>query len=264
METRLNKYLAQCGVCSRRDADKLIERQAVTVNGKPARPGMKVTEADTVCVRGKNVGNREKKVILAFYKPIGVTCTEKDRHAQIRIYDVLRYPVRLAYAGRLDRESEGLLIMTNDGDLIEAMMRGANRHEKEYVVKVDKPLTETALARMREGIYLKELEQTTRPCRITRIGNKTMRMILTQGLNRQIRRMCRAVGYEVRELKRTRVMNIELAGLEPGGYRELTEEERQILYALCFPEAKRGGTPIAPERADRIEMGEHRPCRMKK
>ena len=238
METRLNKYLAQCGICSRRDADKLIEQNAVTVNGKTALPGMKVTEGDDVRVRGKSISSREKKVILAFYKPIGVTCTEKDKHAKVKIQDVLRYPVRLTYAGRLDQESEGLLIMTNDGDLIEAMMRGANRHEKEYVVEVNKPLTETALMRMREGIYLKELEQTTRPCEITRIGSNTMQMILTQGINRQIRRMCRETGYEVRKLKRTRVMNIELAGLKPGEYRELTETEQKELYALCFPNEK--------------------------
>ena len=238
METRLNKYLAQCGICSRRDADKLIEQNAVTVNGKTALPGMKVTEGDDVRVRGESVRSLEKKVILAFYKPVGVTCTEKDKHAKVKIQDVLRYPVRLTYAGRLDQESEGLLIMTNDGDLIEAMMRGANRHEKEYVVKVNKPLTETALMRMREGIYLKELEQTTRPCEITRIGSNTMQMILTQGINRQIRRMCRETGYEVRKLKRTRVMNIELAGLKPGEYRELTETEQKELYALCFPNEK--------------------------
>lgn len=238
METRLNKYLAQCGICSRRDADKLIEQNAVTVNGKTALPGMKVTEEDDIRVRGKNVRGRAKKVILAFYKPAGVTCTEKDKHAEVKIQDILQYPVRLTYAGRLDRESEGLLIMTNDGDLIEAMMRGANRHEKEYVVKVDRPLTETALARMREGIYLKELELTTRPCEIKQLGNNTMQMILTQGINRQIRRMCRETGYKVRKLKRTRVMNIQLADLKPGDYRELTEAEQNELYAKCFTNEK--------------------------
>jgi len=238
METRLNKYLAQCGICSRRDADKLIERNAVTVNGKTALPGMKVTEEDDIRVRGKSVRGREKKVVLAFYKPVGVTCTEKDRHAKVKIQDILQYPVRLTYAGRLDRESEGLLLMTNDGDLIEAMMRGANRHEKEYVVKVDRPLTETALMRMREGIYLKELELTTRPCEIARLGGNTMRIILTQGVNRQIRRMCREMGYEVRKLKRTRVMNIGLADLRPGEYRELTEAEQKKLYALCYADEK--------------------------
>lgn len=240
METRLNKYLAQCGICSRRDADKLIGQGAVTVNGKTALPGMKVTEEDDICVRGKRIGSRDKKVILAFYKPAGVICTEKDRHADVKIQDVLHYPVRLTYAGRLDKESEGLLIMTNDGELIDAMMRGANGHEKEYIVKVNKTLTETALMRMREGIYLKELELTTRPCEITKLGSNTMRMILTQGINRQIRRMCRETGYEVRKLKRTRVMNIELADMKPGEYRELTEAEQKGLYARCFPERADG------------------------
>ena len=241
METRLNKYLAQCGICSRRDADKLIGQEAVTVNGQTARPGMKVTEADDIRVNGERILSREKKVVLAYYKPVGVTCTARDEHADITLLDALKYPVRLTYAGRLDKDSEGLLIMTNDGDLIDAMMRGANRHEKEYIVKVDKPLEESALMRMREGVYLKELKLRTRPCEITRIGSHTMRMILTQGVNRQIRRMCGETGYEVRELKRTRVMNIELADLKPGGYRELTEEERTKLYALCFPESVESG-----------------------
>lgn len=242
METRLNKYLAQCGICSRRDADKLIEQKSVIVNGKTALPGMKVTEADDVRVNGRRVVSREKKVVLAYYKPVGVTCTARDEHAEVTIQDVLEYPVRLTYAGRLDKESEGLLIMTNDGELIDAMMRGANRHEKEYIIKVNKPLTEAALKQMRKGIYLKELELTTRPCKITQIGNNTMRMVLTQGINRQIRRMCKKTGYEVRKLKRTRVMNIELADLKPGEYRELKEEELAELYALCFPESVKAGT----------------------
>ena len=240
METRLNKYLAQCGVCSRRDADKLIERQAVTVNGKTALPGMKVTEADDVRVNGRRMESPEKKVILAYYKPVGVTCTARDEHADMTLRDVLKYPVRLTYAGRLDKESEGLLIMTNDGGLIDAMMRGANRHEKEYLVKVNKTLTETAVQKMRDGIYLKELDLTTRPCEITLLENNIMRMILTQGINRQIRRMCKKTGYKVVKLKRTRVMNIELADLKPGEYRELTEAEQKELYALCFPKAGSG------------------------
>lgn len=240
-ETRLNKYLAQCGVCSRRDADKLIEQGAVTVNGQTALPGRKVTEEDTVQVNGKTVRPGVRKVALAFYKPVGVVCTERDEHAEVKITDVLHYPDRLTYAGRLDKDSEGLLIMTNDGDLIESMMRGTNRHEKEYIVRVNKPLTDAALDKMRKGIYLKELRLMTRPCEITRLESDTMRMILTQGMNRQIRRMCGAIGYQVRDLKRTRVMNIELGMLKPGEYRELTEEERIRLYALCFPETAKNG-----------------------
>ncbi len=236
--TRLNKYLAECGICSRRDADKLIEEKVVTVNGKDAVPGMQVSQEDEIRVRGKLLQGREQKVVLAYYKPVGVTCTERDKHARIKIRDELKYPVRLTYAGRLDKDSEGLLIMTNDGGLIDAMMRGANRHEKEYVVKVNKALTNEALEKMRAGIYLKELELTTRPCQITQVGPNTMRMILTQGVNRQIRRMCAAVGYEVKKLLRTRVMTVDLAKLKPGEYRELSVQEREALYSACAPAQK--------------------------
>lgn len=230
---RLNKYLAECGICSRRDADKLIEQKAVTVNGQMAVPGMQVSGKEEIRVRGKLVQGREKTVVIAYCKPAGVTCTQRDKHAKVKVCDELKYPVRLTYAGRLDKDSEGLLLMTNDGDLIDAMMRGANRHEKEYLVKVNKPLTEDALAQMQNGIYLKELEITTRPCQITQEGPYTMRMILTQGVNRQIRRMCQAVGYDVKKLLRTRVMNVNLAKLKPGEYRELSAEEKETLYSLC-------------------------------
>ena len=230
---RINKYIAKCGYCSRRDADMLIEKTLVIVNGKPATQGMKVTDRDDIRINGKPLNIPAQKVVLAYYKPIGVVCTSRDKHAKITIQDNLKYPQRLTYAGRLDKESEGLIIMTNDGDLIDAMMRGANRHEKEYLVKVNKPLNEAALDRMRSGIYLKELELTTRECEITQTGTYTMKMILTQGVNKQIRRMCQAVGYEVRGLKRTRVMNIQLEDLKPGEYREITDTELQALYSEC-------------------------------
>ena len=230
---RINKYLAQCGVCSRREADKLIERGVVTINGEKAVSGMLVSEKDTVAVYGKTLVGAEKKVVLAYYKPTGVVCTERDKHAKYTVSDQVKYPIRLTYAGRLDKDSEGLLIMTNDGELIDAMMRGANRHEKEYIAKVDKPLTEEILNKLRAGVYLKELNQTTRECEVEQVGPYTMKMILTQGLNRQIRRMCREVGYEVRILKRTRVMTVNLANLKPGEYRELSEQERQELYSAC-------------------------------
>ena len=232
-EQRLNKYLASCGICSRRDADKLIEQEAVTVNGQIAMPGMKVTAQDEVCVRGKKVAGRDKTVVLAYYKPVGVVCTERDVHAKKIVVDEIQYPVRVTYAGRLDKDSEGLLLMTNDGTLIDAMMRGANRHEKEYIVKVSKDWTDEALSNMRGGVYLDELEVTTRPCEIEKLGPKTIRMVLTQGLNRQIRRMCKTQGYEVVSLKRTRVINIELDGLKSGEYRELTQEEIESLYEKC-------------------------------
>ena len=231
--TRLNKYLADCGVCSRRDADKLIEAGKVTVNGVVAGMGYKVSETDKVQVNGKTLQGKEKNVVLAFYKPVGVTCTEKDKHAEKIINDFIKYPVRVTYAGRLDKDSEGLILLTNDGKLIDAMMRGANRHEKEYVVKVNKEVTEEFVKRMSSGICLEELETTTRPCQVEKVGKFTFRIILTQGLNRQIRRMCKACGYEVTQLKRERVMNIKLGKLVPGRYKEVTGAELEKLYSLA-------------------------------
>lgn len=230
---RINKYLAECGVCSRREADKYIEQGKVRVNQKTAVSGMQVSEQDVVEVAGKLVKAKTKKIVLAYYKPIGVTCTEKDAHADRTIIQALNFPVRLTYAGRLDKDSEGLIIMTNDGELIQRMMKGANGHEKEYTVKVNKEITDEFLEKMSQGVYLKELEQTTRPCKLERKGKYTFRIILTQGLNRQIRRMCQEFGYKVTSLKRDRVMNIELAGLKSGEYREVQGEELSRLYQLC-------------------------------
>ncbi len=232
-QMRLNRYLAACGVCSRRDADKLIEQGVVTINGKTAVPGSRVTERDRIAVRGKALQDPNKKVVLAYYKPVGVTCTERDAHARKIVIQELKYPVRVTYAGRLDRDSEGLLLMTNDGGLIDAMMRCSNGHEKEYIVKTDRAWSEDALENMRQGLYLEELKVTTRPCRIEQIGPKTLRMVLTEGLNRQIRRMCQSQGYKVTSLKRTRVVNVELGKLKPGEYRELTEAEQAALYEKC-------------------------------
>lgn len=232
-QIRLNKYLAECGVCSRRDADRLIEQCRVTVNGKIAAMGTKVSEQDEVAVNGKPLKRQERKVVLALYKPVGVTCTERDRHARKTLNDMVKYPVRVTYAGRLDKDSEGLLLLTNDGDLIDAMMRGANRHEKEYVVKVTREVTEEFLEKLAAGVYIKELAQTTRPCQVEMLGKYTFRIILTQGLNRQIRRMCAAFGVEVKSLKRVRVMNIMLGNLKPGAFKEITGEELERLYRDC-------------------------------
>ncbi len=229
-QVRLNKYLAQCGVCSRREADKLIEQGRVQVNGRIAVAGQQVNEADEIKVNKRVLQGRSKTVVLAYYKPVGVTCTEKDRHAEKKLTDVIKYPVRVTYAGRLDRDSEGLLLLTNDGELIDAMMRGANRHEKEYLVKVDKEITPDFLSEMSGGIYLKDLDLTTRECVLEKIGKFTFKIILTQGVNRQIRRMCQACGYQVKSLKRVRVMNIMLGKLNPGEYVEVTGEELRILY----------------------------------
>lgn len=230
-QVRLNKYLAQCGVCSRREADKLIEQGAVTVDGRVGLTGQMVCGTEEIRVRGKLLEGRKERHVLAFYKPVGVTCTEKDPHAEKKINDMISYPVRLTYAGRLDKDSEGLLLLTNDGDLINAVMRGANRHEKEYLVKVDKEITGVFLQKMTSGIYLRDLDTTTRECEIQKIGKFTFQIILTQGLNRQIRRMCQACGYQVKSLKRVRVMNISLGNLKPGEYREVVGEELERLYA---------------------------------
>lgn len=235
---RLNKYLADCGICSRREADKRIEEGRVCVNGRTAGCGDKVHTTDTVTVNGKVITPVAKKTVLAFYKPIGVTCSEKDAHAEKLIMDMIKYPVRVTYAGRLDKDSEGLLLLTNDGRLIDAMMRGANGHEKEYVVKVNKEITQEFLQKMQEGIYLSELKQRTKPCRTKAVGKFTFRIVLTQGVNRQIRRMCKEFGYQVISLKRLRVVNIELKGLHPGKYRELNGDELAQLYRLCGMEER--------------------------
>ena len=235
---RLNKYLAHAGICSRREADRLIESGRVLVNGIVPSTGSQVCEKDTITVDGKVVQGREKRVVLAYYKPVGITCTERDPHAKKTIAQAVKHPIRVTYAGRLDQDSEGLLLLTNDGDLIQGMMRGANRHEKEYIVKTDKEVAESFLDQMGQGIFLKELGQTTRPCTVEKIGKYTFRIVLTQGLNRQIRRMCEACGYRVRSLKRIRVMHVLLEDLKPGEYRELGQEDIDRLYRDCGLSAK--------------------------
>lgn len=229
-QIRLNKYLAQCGVCSRREADRLIEQGRVFVNGEIAEMGRLVSDRDEIKVGRKTLKGREQKKTLAFYKPAGIVCTEKDVHAEKIINDLIRCPVRVTYAGRLDKDSEGLLILSNDGELIHAMMQGANKHEKEYLVRVDKEITDDFLTKIARGIYLEDLEVTTRKCKAEKTGKYTFHIVLTQGLNRQIKRMCRACGYHVRYLKRVRVVNIQLGQLRPGEYREITGQELQALY----------------------------------
>ena len=227
---RINKYIASAGVCSRREADKLIEAGKVTVNGQIAAPGLSVSNQDVVCVNQKVVKAKDNKVVLAFYKPIGITCTEKDKFAEKTILEYVKYPVRVTYAGRLDKDSEGLILLTNDGDLIQALMKGSHEHEKEYVVKVDKDITPLFLEKMAGGVYLQELDRTTKPCRLEQIGKRTFKIVLTQGLNRQIRRMTKELGYNVTGLKRIRIEKITIDGLKIGQYRELTDREKENLY----------------------------------
>ena len=232
-EIRLNKFIAMCGICSRRDADKLIEEGKISINGKVATQGMKVTDADEVVFDGKRLSVSDDKVVIAYNKPVGVVCTEKDEHAERTIIEDLKFDRRVTYAGRLDKDSEGLMILTNDGDLIQAMMRAKNGHEKEYVVEVNKKITEKFLQSLEKGVYLEELEQTTRPCKVRKVTDTCFRIILTQGLNRQIRRMCAAFGYDVVRLKRVRILNIELDGLSYSEYRILDGEELSKLYELA-------------------------------
>ena len=229
---RLNKFIAQSGVCSRRDADELIAAKKVTVNGIYADPGTKVSENDTILIEGKPIKNRDKTVVLAYNKPIGVTCTEKDRFADKKITDMIKYPVRVTYAGRLDKDSEGLILLTNDGDLIDKLMRGSKYHEKEYIVKINREISPDFIEKMSKGIYIKDLDIKTRPCIVEKLGKFTFRIILTQGVNRQIRRMCKALGCTVTALKRVRVANIELANLKIGEYREISGNELRSLYNL--------------------------------
>ncbi|MCR4793034.1 MAG: rRNA pseudouridine synthase [Lachnospiraceae bacterium] len=224
-KVRLNKFLAESGVCSRREADRLIEAGKVVVNGHVASVGEGVGPGDRVEYEGRVLKGMDRTVVLAFYKPKGVTTSEKDEHADRLVSDYIDYPVRVTYAGRLDKDSEGLILLTNDGSLIDHMMRGSNRHEKEYVVTVDKELTEEICEKLRKGIYLPELKVKTRPCKVVIRDKNTMSVTLTQGLNRQIRRMCDQVGLKVKKLKRVRVMSITLGKLGPGEYRELTEAE---------------------------------------
>lgn len=226
---RLNKYLSEAGVCSRREADRLIERGRVTVDGKPALTGMKIIPGQEVRVGNRIISKQDEMVVLAVNKPRGIVCTEekRERNSIVRFLD---YPVRVTYIGRLDKDSHGLLLMTNNGDIINRMMRASNYHEKEYKVTVDKEITDGFLEKMASGVPI--LDTVTRPCQVRKIGKYTFSIILTQGLNRQIRRMCEALGYEVKDLLRVRVMNIRLGSLKEGQYRQLTDEELEELYRL--------------------------------
>ena len=226
---RLNKYLSEAGVCSRREADRLIESGRVTVDGQRAQTGMRITPGQVVKVGRKTVSKQDEMIVLAVNKPRGIVCTEESRERN-SIVRFLNYPVRVTYIGRLDKDSRGLLLMTNNGDIINKMMRAANYHEKEYKVTVDKEITPEFISRMASGVPI--LDTVTRPCRVEKIGKYTFSIILTQGLNRQIRRMCEALGYQVRDLVRVRVMKIRLGSLKEGQYRKVTDEELEELYEM--------------------------------
>lgn len=232
---RINKYLSETGFCSRREADKLIDEGRVTVNGKVPEMGTKVTIDDEIRVDGKLVREKkEKRIYLAFHKPVGIECTT-NLNVRNNIVDYINYPERIFPIGRLDKASEGLIFMTNDGDIVNKILRARNNHEKEYIVTVNKPITDRFIQRMGNGIPI--LETVTRKCHVEQVSKYIFKIILTQGLNRQIRRMCEYLGYEVTALKRIRIINISL-DVAVGRYRELTTPEIQQLNQLIEPSSK--------------------------
>lgn len=225
-EKRLNKYISESGFCSRREADKLIEGNRVTINGRLPELGTKVAPGDEVLVDGRRIkasaDNKSDRVYIAYNKPIGITCTTEHK-VKGNIIDDIRHKQRIFPVGRLDKPSEGLIFLTSDGDIVNKILRAENAHDKEYVVTVDKPLSERFVDRMSRGIPI--LDTVTKPCKVTIQSRFVFKIILTQGLNRQIRRMCEYLGYEVTKLKRTRIMSVHLGSLKPGQWRNLTNDE---------------------------------------
>lgn len=223
---RLNKFISESGFCSRREADKLIEQQRVTINGIVPELGTKVMADDKVAVDGKVIAasaqNKSDRIYIAYHKPIGITCTT-ERHVKGNIIDAIKHKERIFPIGRLDKPSEGLIFLTSDGDIVNKILRAENAHDKEYIVTVDKPISERFIERMSRGVPI--LGTITDPCRVQVQSKFVFKIILTQGLNRQIRRMCEYLGYEVKKLKRVRIMNVDLKGLKPGQWRDLTAKE---------------------------------------
>lgn len=229
---RINKFLGSAGYCSRREADRLVGEGRVFIDGNMADMGSRVMPGQKVYVDGKAVVSEEENILIAVNKPRGIVCTTTDKQGANNIVDFLGCDKRIYPVGRLDKDSEGLLLMTNDGELMNNILTGKNEHEKEYIVEVDKNLSDDFERRMSEPMYLKELDKTTRPCRVIKTGKKTFRIILKQGLNRQIRRMCSNLGYKVVKLKRIRIMNIELNDLPAGATRKIEGSEYEKLMNL--------------------------------
>ena len=226
---RINKFLSESGIVSRRGADKWIEEGIVTINGEVATLGSKVEYGDDVRVKGKPVKREQEHVYIVLNKPVGITSTT-EKHIEGNVVDFVNHPLRIFHIGRLDKDSEGLLLLTNDGDIVNEILRAENHHEKEYVVKVDKPITEDFLHKMASGVPI--LDTVTLPCKVERVSSHVFKIILEQGLNRQIRRMCSALGYSVQRLQRIRIMNIEMGNLKVGQWRDLTDKERTELFRL--------------------------------
>lgn len=234
--TRINKYLSEVGYCSRRAADKLIEQGRVTINGIIPEMGTKIIPGDEIRVDGELIATpAEKPVYLAFNKPVGIVCTTDTRVEKDNIIDFINYPKRIFPIGRLDKPSEGLIFLTNDGDIVNKILRARNHHEKEYLVTVDKPINAEFLNNMRNGVPI--LDTVTRKCRVEEIGKYQFKIILTQGLNRQIRRMCEYLGYNVKKLKRIRIMNVTL-DMPAGKWRDLTKEELAEIHRLVSSSSK--------------------------
>ena len=223
---RINKFISDRGICSRREADKLIEEKRVTINGQICEMGTRVANDDIVEIDGKPIGKKKKSVYIALNKPVGITCTT-ERDVKGNIIDFINYPERIFHIGRLDKDSEGLILLTNDGDIVNRILRAENNNEKEYIVTVNKKINKYFLDGMSSGVKI--LGTITKTCKVEKINDRVFRIILTQGLNRQIRRMCQVFGYRVVKLKRIRIMNIKLDGLKTGDWRYLTKKELEIL-----------------------------------
>lgn len=233
--TRLNKYISETGFCSRREADKLIEQGRVTVNGRKAELGTRVSDGDVVKIDGVPLKTKEAPVYLAFNKPVGITCTTELK-VKDNIISYINYGKRIFPIGRLDKPSEGLIFLTNDGDIVNKILRAGNNHEKEYVVTVDKPITPAFIEKMSKGVRI--LDTVTKKCFVKQEARNVFRIILTQGLNRQIRRMCEVLGYNVVRLKRVRIMNVTLQGLRVGEWRYLTADEIEVINKMVANSSK--------------------------
>jgi 23S rRNA pseudouridine2604 synthase len=219
---RLNKFISETGVCSRREADKWIDAGRVTCNGQVAALGTQVADGDRICIDGEPIGAKKNSIYIALNKPVGITCTT-EAHIEENVIDLVGHPERIFPIGRLDKDSEGLILLTNNGDIVNEILRSENNHEKEYIVTVDRPITDLSLTMMAGGVKI--MGVLTKPCRVSRIDQRSFRMVLTQGLNRQIRRMCSALGYKAQRLQRVRIMNVHLGTLSVGQWRPLTERE---------------------------------------
>ncbi len=240
---RLNKYMSDAGFCSRREADRLIEAGRVKVDGRKAVPGQMVQPGESVTADGKTLKREEDLILLAFNKPAGVVCSTRKHPDETTVYEILNYPKRIFSVGRLDKDSEGLLLMTNYGEILNKIMRSENHHEKEYLVTVNKEVTAQFLRKMERGVRLEDLGVKTQPCQVYQDGKNRFRIVLRQGLNRQIRRMCEALGYQVVTLVRVRIMNIELGSLRPGEYRRVSPKEYARLMALLRDSKNPGRQP---------------------